>query len=111
MATVELKRLVGKFAEPTTGKVRTVGWDMDQLFLNGRQIATINRVPGAPIGLFTDVLLTPSDRQAVEAEVAKARGGVKPAKIGSPIELPYELLDDEDSEVEDDTEFDEVDGE
>jgi hypothetical protein len=101
---VELRRLVGKFREIATDKVRSVGWDMDQLLLNGRQIATINRVPGAPVGLMVGVQLTAGEKMAVENAVAGARGGVKPSKIGGPIELPYELLDDEEDEDEADDE-------
>lgn len=84
-----------------TGKVRRVGWNMDQVLLDGRQIATINRVPGSAIGLFAGVLLSPSEKAAVEDAIAEKRQGKKPAFIGTPVELPYEILDDED-EVETD---------
>lgn len=105
MAKVELRRLVGQFREVSTGKVRSVGWNMDQLLLDGRQIAMINRVPGAPVGLFPGVILTASQKAAVEDAISKERGGVKPAHIGSPIESPYELLDDDEGD-DDETEVD-----
>lgn len=97
---VELRQLVGEYRDLETGKVRRAAWNMDQLFLNGRQIATINRVPGAPIGLLSGAVLTAKEREAVENAVAAARGGVKPGKIDSAIELPFELLDDEEGEEE-----------
>lgn len=107
MSKVELKRLVGKRVNPANGVLQTVGWNMDQLFLDGRQIAVINQRPGAAIGLFPGVELTPSQRKAVEAAIAAERGGLKPSKIGSPIELPYELLDSEpDDEGEEGTDVD-----
>jgi len=96
---IELRQVIGKFQEPASGKVRRVGWDMDFLIMDGRAIATINRVPGAPIGLYPGVMLTPAEKTAVENAIAKARGGKKPAKIGTPVEVPYELLDDEDELV------------
>lgn len=100
MAKVELRRLVGQMRDARTGNVRNVGWNMDQLFLDGRQIATINRVPGSAVGLFPGVLLTAAERAEVVAAVAKERGGVKPVRVGGPIDVPYELLDDaEESEV------------
>lgn len=107
MAQVELRRLIGQFRDGN-GKLRRLGWNIDQLFLNGRQIATINRVPGSPVGLMAGVLLTAAEHAEVERTIAKARGGVKPASIGGAIELPYELLDDED---EPETELDETDDE
>lgn len=100
MQTVEIKQLVGQFRESATGKVRNIGWNMDRVFLGGRQIATINRVPGAAIGLFSGVLLTSAERTAIETAIAAVRGGVKPCKIGGPIDLPYELLDDEDTDTD-----------
>ncbi len=95
MPKAELKQLVGSFREHATGKIRRAGWNMDQLLLGGRQIATINRVPGSAIGLFPGVMLTPAEVQEVVKVVAAARGGVKPCKVSGPIELPFELLDDE----------------
>lgn len=92
MAKVELKRLIGNRRDPATGKVLRIGWDMDRVFLNGRQIATINRVPGAAVGLMPGAILTESEKEAVMQAVAEARAGVRPAKIGEP--LPYEILDE-----------------
>lgn len=104
MQTVEITQLVGQFRESATGKVRSLAWNMDRVFLGGRQIATINRVPGAAVGLLPGVLVTAAERAAIEAAIADVRGGVKPSKIGGPIELPYELLDDEDDIDEDEDE-------
>ena len=104
MAKVELKRLIGNRRDPATGKVLRIGWDMDRVFLNGRQIATINRVPGAAVGLMPGAILTESEKEAVMQAVAEARAGVRPAKIGEP--LPYEILEEiaSDTEVEGDDE-------
>jgi hypothetical protein len=111
MATVELKQLVGHFRDPRTGNLRRAGWNMDQLFLNGRQIATINRVPGSPVGLMAGVMLTGGEQKAVEDAIAAARGGVKPSSIRGAIEMPFELLDDDDDEATDETDIDEGDDE
>jgi hypothetical protein len=91
---VELRQLIGKFAD-SDGKVRRVAWNMDFVLLDGRAIATINRVPGAPIGLYPGVSLTARQRAAV-VEAIKDSRGQEPASIRGPVEVPYELLDDED---------------
>lgn len=109
MPNVELRRLVGQLRDQRTGKVRNVGWNMDQLFLDGKQIATINHVPGASVGLMQGVLLSAAEREAVQLAIAAKRGGVKPASIRGAISVDFEILDDAD--VEDDTNVDEVDGE
>lgn len=96
---VELRPLIGKFWDRRAGKQRRVAWDMDQLLLNGKQIATINRVPGSAIALLSGAQLTPSEKVAVEQAVAEARGGVKPRAINTPVKMPYQLLDDEDDEL------------
>lgn len=108
MSKVELRQVVGEFS--VQGKVRRAAWNMDMVLLDGRQVATINRVPGAPIGLLSGAVLTPSEKEAVAVAVAKARGGVRPANIKEPVSLPYELLDDGDEgevlETEDETDVD-----
>jgi hypothetical protein len=96
---VELRQMIGKYSEPTTGKVCRVGWDIDFVLLDGKAVATINRVPGAAVGLYAGVQLTQSQKAAVEEAVATARGGTKPSKIGGPVDVPFELLDDEDDLV------------
>jgi hypothetical protein len=96
---VELRQVIGKFYDRKAGRQRRVAWDMDILLLNGKQIATINRVPGSPVALMSHAQLTPSEFKAVEAAVAEARGGVKPRAINTPVKMPYELLDDEDDEL------------
>jgi hypothetical protein len=96
---VELRQVIGTFWDRKANKQRRVAWDMDILLLNGKQIATINRVPGAAVGLLTGTELTPSEKIAVENAVAEARGGVKPCAINTPVKMPYELLDDEDDLV------------
>jgi hypothetical protein len=96
---VELRQVIGKFWDRKANKHRRVAWDMDILLLNGKQIATINRTPGAAIGLMSHAQLTLSELVAVENAVAAARGGVKPCAINTPVKMPYELLDDEDDEL------------
>lgn len=105
---VTLKQIVGQFRD-NRGKVHRVGHDMDFVLLDGRAIATINRVPGAPIKLYGNVYLTPSEKRAVEDAIAAERGGLKPSEIKNEIPLPGELLDDE--EDLDEGEETEVDGE
>lgn len=103
MSNVELRQVVGNTTD-STGKLLRYAWNMDLLLLDGRQIATINRVPGAAIGLIPGVQLTTSQRTAVENAVAAARGGVKPASIGGPAQVLMDavLLDDEDEDDGDD---------
>lgn len=102
MSKVELRQVIGKFLDKATGRVRSIAWDMDILMLDGTQIATINRVPGAAIRLLAGVMLSPAQRAAVEFAIAAARGGVKPSKIITPVPLNGELIDDEDDETETD---------
>jgi hypothetical protein len=112
MPTVELKRLVGQFREAATGKVRSGAWNgIERVFLNGRQIATINKVPGSPVGLLAGTMLTPAEVEAVSNAIAAQRGGVKPSRIGGPREELFELLDDavEMDNEGDDTETDDSD--
>lgn len=97
----ELRQVIGKYRD-ASGRVRRIGWDMDVLILDGKQISTINRVPGSVIFLMDGFLLTPGERKAIEDEVAKARGGVKPRDIKAPLAVPYQLLDDEDTDEDDD---------
>lgn len=92
---VELRQVIGEFRDQATGKVRRVAWDMDMVLLNGRQIATINRVPGAPIGLLDSVLLSEAEKQAVSDAVAKARGGVAPKRVKEKVQMAGTILDDE----------------
>lgn len=96
--TYELRQVVGK--TKINGKVRRVGWDMDLLLMNGQQIATVNRVDGAGIGLLSGVHLTPSEAEELAAFMAKNRNGKRPAMIKSAVELPFEILDDEEPETE-----------
>lgn len=103
MPEAKLQRLVGEFREIRTGKLRRAGWDMDRVFLDGKQVGITSHRPGAVVTLLAGVLLTPSERKAIEDVVTDARNGVKPSKIGGPIQLPYELLDDEE---ESDTDLD-----
>lgn len=100
---VELKQVVGKFYDQASGKVRRVAWDMDMVLLNGKQVATINRVPGSPIGLLDSVLLSEAEKQAISDAVAKARGGVAPKRIKEKVQMAGTILDDDD-EYEDDDE-------
>lgn len=95
---VEIKQLIGQFREPRTGAVRSLAWEMDRVFLNGVQVATINRVPGSPVGTFPGTMLTASQVEAIADAVAAVRGGVKPSKVSGPTTLAYQLLDEESSE-------------
>jgi hypothetical protein len=83
------------------GRVLRYAIDIDQVLLDGKQIANVNRVPGAKIALFPDVILTPAQKAAVANAVAERRGGIKPSAIVGRVELPGEVLDDEPEEEED----------
>ena len=96
---IELRQLIGNVRDPRIDKVRRVGRDMDFLMLNGRAVATINRVPGASIGLYPGVMLSPAEKVAISEAVAAQRGGIPPASIKEPIQVPYEVLDDEEEIV------------
>ncbi len=96
--TVELRQIVGKFFDRDLNKERSVAWDMDMVLLNGRQIATINRVPGAPIGILGTMRLTPKEEKAVADAIAAARGGVPPKHFGYPVQVPFTLLDDDEDD-------------
>lgn len=100
---VELRQLVTKGRTPD-GRVVRYGIDIDQLLLDGRQIATINRIPGAKIALLRDVVLTPKQKEAVAAAVAQKRGGVRPSAIVGRVQIPFDILDDEEPEDEEDVE-------
>ncbi len=103
MSTVELQQIIGETR--IGGVVRKIAHDMDILFLDGRQIATINHVPGAAIRLLGSAALTPSQENAVLEAVAKERGGVRPSKIIATTRIPGEFVDDEDDiETEDNDE-------
>ncbi len=93
MSTVELRQIIGETR--IKNEVVRLKHDMDILLLNGRQIATINHVPGAAIKLLPGTVLTPSEEKAVVEEIAKARGGVHPKQIFGNITLPGELVEDE----------------
>jgi hypothetical protein len=101
MSQVELRQVVGSFIDRNVNRIRRIAWDMDILMLDGKQIATINRVPGAAIGLMAGVLLSESQREAVATAVAAARGGVRPSNIKAPVPIRGEVLDDEDTETDD----------
>jgi hypothetical protein len=101
---VEIKQLIGRFRKPD-GSFGRIGWDQDQVFLNGRFLATINRVPGNPF--WVRELLSESQLAEISKAVAEARGGVAPAWIKSHLQGNGVVLDDESSEG-DDTETDEL---
>lgn len=107
MATVELRPLIGQYHDTAAGKLRSKQWkDIEKLYLNGRQIATINTVPGSMVTLIPGTPeLTAGEKEAVASAIAAARGGVRPKQIGPPV--GYEILDDDegaDTELEDDDE-------
>lgn len=91
---VEIRQVVGEFKDKS-GKTHRAGWDMDIVLFKGRQVATINRVPGAAIGLMSHAMLTTSEKAEIVAAIAEKRGGVPPANISEPVKMPFELLDDE----------------
>lgn len=100
MSTVELRQIIGETR--IKGVVRRIAHDMDILLLDGKQIATINRVPGASIRLLGSSALTPSQEEAVMTAVAAKRGGVRPSRIIAAFRIPGEFVDEgEETEVED----------
>jgi len=100
--SIELRQIIGETR--INGVVKRIAHDMDMLLLDGRQIATINRVPGASITLLGGTALTPSQEEAVMCAVAESRGGVRPRKIFAAIRIPGEFADDDYEEEEDDDE-------
>jgi hypothetical protein len=103
---VEIKQVIGKYRKPdgTTGRI---AWDHDQVFLDGRFMATINRHPGNPF--WVRELLSESQVAEISKAVAEARGGVAPAWIKSHLQGNGVILDDEvESSEGDDTETDEL---
>ncbi len=108
MSTVELRQIIGETR--IKGKLCKIAHDMDILLLDGRQIATINQVPGAAIRLMSSTALSPSQEESVKVAVAAKRGGVRPSRIVATLRLPGELVDDEVSEDdggEEETDLDE----
>lgn len=101
---VELRQIIAQFRE-NDGTMGRIAWDMDKLFLDGKFLATINRVKGCPI--WVRELLSESQIAEVSKAVAAARGGVAPAWIKSHQQINGVVLDDESSEG-DDTETDEL---
>lgn len=93
MSTVELRQIIGETR--INGAVYRVAHDMDILLLDGRQIATINRVDGAAIKLLPGTVLSPSQEKAVNDAIAKERNGIPPKKIFGGIVLPGKVIDDE----------------
>jgi hypothetical protein len=110
MPSAEIKPLIGQRRDTRTGMLVSYLWkDIERLYLDGRQIATIKAAPGAVIGLFPGVQLTAGQREAVEQALADAHGA-RPAAIKNAIELPYEIVDEDVNDDEgDDTETDESD--
>ncbi len=102
MSTVELRQIIGETR--INGEVRKIAHDMDILLLDGKQIATINHVPGAAIRLLGSSALTPSQEEAVMNAVAEQRGGVRPSRIIATARIPGEFVDEDDTEVEADSE-------
>jgi hypothetical protein len=94
MANFELRQLVGQ-RKTIKGEIREVAWPMDIVLMNGKQIATINRVPGAPIGLLLHAALSESQKEALANVVAAARGGVRPVSIKSPVTISGEFVEEE----------------
>jgi hypothetical protein len=104
MSTVELRQIIGETR--IDGVVRRIKHDMDILLLDGKQIATINHVPGAAIRLLGSSALTPSQENAVMSAVAAERGGVRPSKIIATLRIPGEFVDDEEFGGEEETDVD-----
>jgi hypothetical protein len=96
--SVELRQIIGETR--INGVVRKIAHDMDILLMDGRQIATINHVPGAAICLLSGTAITPSQEEAVMKAVAAERGGVRPSKIIAGFRIGGEFVDDEDDELE-----------
>lgn len=99
MSTFSLKQVVGEFYDRDARKARKVLWDMDMLLRDGRQIATINRVPGASIMVFAGTVLSESEKSDLEKFIADHRGGVKPSTILGQVSMNGTIVDAD--EVED----------
>lgn len=84
---IELRPLVGIYYDEH-GQKKTIAWDVDQLIVDGRQIATINRLEGAPIGLLSGAHLSPSQIEEVKQFIAAHRGGHPPQSIDEAVEPP-----------------------
>jgi hypothetical protein len=85
--------VIGETIGPGGKRIRVKWNDVEILHLDGRHIATINKIPGAGIGLLGGIVLAPAEQQAVEEFLARTRGE-KPAFIREQVKLPYEVLDD-----------------
>lgn len=104
---VELRPVVGSFRDSDTGKIRKIKWDMDLLLYNGKQIATIDKVPGHPVRLLTQSgPFSASQLNEISEAIAAEREGVPPSEIKLPFKINGEVLDDEDEGEE--TEVDET---
>jgi hypothetical protein len=108
MSNFELRPVIGEFFDSGSRKHRRVLHNMDLLVRNGRQIATINQVPGASITVFAGTILSESEKHDLETFIAKNRNGVKPNKILGQVSMGGRILDDEDEDEGDDTETDDL---
>src|SRR5690606_25928795 len=103
---IELRPLIGNVIGLPDRKVEL---DVDQLLMNGVQIATISRVRGAAIRLMSHVpLLSESEEAAISKAVAAQRGGVPPKFIKAPGNAAWRVIEEAESEGED-TETDDSD--
>jgi hypothetical protein len=69
--------------------------DFEILMFKGRQIATLPKRPGAPVNLLGGIVLSVAEKKEVADYVASKRDGVAPATVQEPVDLPYEIIDDE----------------
>lgn len=98
MSNFELRPLEGiTLINGVPRKVRQK--DFQILLFKGRQIATPNMRPGAAISLLGGVALSVAEKKELSEFMAKARGGTAPASVDEQVDLPYEIIDDEESEV------------
>ncbi len=91
MAQIELRQLVGKHRD-RLDVVHTIARNLDQVILNGRQIATISRLPGAPVVLMSHVILSESELVQLSQTIERDRG-VPPQKIHQNMPSNYIILE------------------
>lgn len=97
MSRAELRQIIGEFRDSATGKLRRIAWDMDILLYDGKQIATIDQVPGHPIRLMSQApALSESQLKEIADTIAAKRGGVPPSEIKLHRKINGTILDDED---------------
>lgn len=91
---VEFRQLKGKH-RGDDGVVREIARNLDQVLADGRQVATISRLPGAPVTLMPSALLSPSQLNELSRAIKRERGAAPSKIIHSGPKLPGEILIEE----------------